>query len=167
MNNLEELENLEDDQRQKISNQVLEHMMDPKNYGTLEDATCTGVGLDASTGEYAMMYLKIANDKNNQEIIEDVKFGANACQDTIVAGSLFTQMIKGATLEYATDASKRLEKKIENVPPKQQACSLMIIRSFEASLLHKKEKSNGSLDDLVTLEIGLSCEGIDEKEQQK
>jgi nitrogen fixation NifU-like protein len=118
------------------------------------------------------MYLKIANDKDNQdnsdnqEIIEDVKFGANACQDTIVAGSLFTQMIKGATLEYATEASKRLEKKIENVPPKQQACSLMIIRSFEASLLHKKEKSNGSLDDLVTLEIGLSCEGIDEKEKE-
>ena len=154
--------NQNDDQREKISAEVLEHLMDPKNYGTIEDADCTGVGLDESTGEYAMMYLKF---DEKQENIEDVKFGANACQDTIVAGSLFTQMIKGASLEYAVEASKRLAKKIENVPPKQQACSLMIIRSFEASLLHKKEKENGSLDDLLTLEIGLSCEGIDEKEK--
>ena len=155
--------NQNDEQREKISAEVLQHLMDPKNYGTLENATCTGVGLDESTGEYAMMYLKI----DDKDMIEDVKFGANACQDTIVAGSLFTQMIKGASVEYASEASKRLAKKIENVPPKQQACSLMIIRSFEASLLHKKEKENGSLDDLLTLEIGLSCEGIEDKESNE
>lgn len=97
-------------------------------------------------------------------MIEDIKFGCNACQDTVIAGSLFTEMIKGMNLVYAKDASRRLAIKLEDAPPRQKACSMMIIKAFDASLLHKASKENGGVEDMCSLELNDSCEGINSME---
>ena len=151
---------LNEDQIRDVNAEVLEHMMSPKNYGSIEDASAVGVGLDPETGEYAVIYLDIDDDEN----IRDIKYGCKACQDTVIAGSLFTEMVKGATLDYGIEASKRLALKIKDAPAKQQACSGMVIKGFEAALLHKKSKEEGGTEDVVTLELGISCEGVDNKE---
>jgi len=150
---------LSDEQIRDVNAEVLEHMMNPKNYGEIKDASAIGCGLDPSTGEFAIIYLDI-KDEN----INDIKFGCKACQDTVVAGSLFTEMIKGESLQYGIDAAKRLSEKIKNAPPKQQACSGMIIKGFEAAILHKKSKENGADVDMATLELDISCEGMEENE---
>ena len=151
---------LNESQIRDVNAEVLEHMMNPQNYGVIEDASCVGMGLDPDTGEFAIMYLDIDKDEN----INDIKYGCKACQDTVVAGSLFTQMVKGATLEYAIDAAKRLEIKIKDAPPKQQACSGMVIKSFQAAILHKKSKAQGGTEDMATLDLVVSCEGVENKE---
>jgi len=151
---------LNEDQIRDVNAEVLEHMMNPKNYGVIEDASCVGMGLDPDTGEFAVMYLDIDKEDN----ISDIKYGCKACQDTVVAGSLFTQMVKGATLEYGIEAAKRLELKIKDAPAKQQACSGMVIKSFQAAILHKKSKEEGGTEDMATLELGVSCEGVENKE---
>ena len=151
---------LSETQIRDVNAEVLEHMMNPKNYGEIKDASGVGMGIDPATNEFAIIYLKI--DKQNN--IKDVKFGCQACQDTVIAGSLFTEMVKGATLTYGIEASKRLALKIKDAPPKQQACSSMIIKGFEAAVLHKQSKENGGTEDMVKLELNLSCEGIDNKE---
>ena len=151
---------LNEDQVRDVNAEVLEHMMNPKNYGSIEDASATGVGLDSSTGEYAVIYLDIDEDEN----IKDIKYGCKACQDTVIAGSLFTEMVKGATLAYGIEASKRLAIKIQDAPPKQQACSGMVIKGFEAAILHLESRKNGGTEDMVTVELGVSCEGIENKE---
>ena len=149
---------LTDEQIRDINAEVLEHMMNPKNYGEIKDADAIGCGLDPSTGEFAIIYLDI-KDEN----INDIKFGCKACQDTVIAGSLFTEMIKGESLAYGINAAKRLNEKIKNAPPKQQACSGMIIRGFEAAILHKDSKKNGGTEDMVTLELNISCEGMEDE----
>ena len=151
---------LSSDQIQEVTNEILEHMMDPKNYGHIQNPSCVGMGVDTKTGEFALIYL----DLDEKEIIKDIKFGCNACQDTVVAGSLFTEMVKGESLEYAKEAAKRLTEKIKNAPPKQQACSLMIIKGFEAALLHKMAKENGEEIDVCSLELNESCDGMDNKD---
>lgn len=151
---------LNEDQIRDVNAEVLEHMMNPQNYGSIENASAVGVGLDPDTGEYAVIYLDIDEDEN----IRDIKYGCKACQDTVVAGSLFTQMVKGATLTYGVEASKRLALKIKDAPLKQQACSGMIIKGFEAAILHKESRANGGTEDMATLELGLSCEGVENKE---
>jgi nitrogen fixation NifU-like protein len=151
---------LNDEQIRDVNAEVLEHMMNPKNYGSIEDASAVGVGLDPATGEYAVIYLDLDSENN----INDIKFGCQACQDTVIAGSLFTQMVKGATLDYGIEASKRLALKIQDAPLKQQACSGMVIKGFEAAVLHKQSKEKGEDVDMVTLELGTSCEGVENKE---
>ena len=126
------MENLEKETIQKLNDDVLDHMMNPRNYGKLQNATCVGMGVDKKTNEYGLMYLDIKDDK-----INDVKFGCNACQDTVVAGSFFTEMIKGASLDYAIKSSSMLKEKIKDAPKKQQACTNMILLAFDAALIHK------------------------------
>ena len=83
----------------QVSAEVLEHMMNPKNYGVMKDHDGVGMGVDKKTGEFAMVYIKLDGD-----ILKDITFGCNACQDTVVAGSLFTEMVKGDTLDNAIKA---------------------------------------------------------------
>lgn len=151
---------LSENQIRDVNAEVLEHMMNPKNYGEIKDADGVGMGIDPATNEFAIIYIKI----DEQDNIEDIKFGCQACQDTVVAGSLFTEMVKGASLDYGIDASKRLALKIKDAPPKQQACSGMVISGFEAAVLHKKSRENGGTEDMVKLDLNISCEGVDNKE---
>lgn len=153
---------LNEHQIQDVTAEILEHMMAPKNYGQMENPTCTGMGVDTKTGEFALIYLQL----DDEEIISDIKYGCNACQDTVIAGSLFTEMIKGMNLMYAKDASKRLAIKLEDAPPRQRACSMMVIKAFDASLLHKASKEAGGGEDMCSLELNESCEGMENVEER-
>ncbi len=148
---------LNEHQIQNVTAEILEHMMAPKNYGQMENPTCTGMGVDTKTGEFALIYLQLSNE----DMISDIKYGCNACQDTVIAGSLFTEMIKGMDLIYASEAAKRLEIKLADAPEKQRACSMMVIKAFEASLLHKINKEAGGTEDMCSLELKESCEGME------
>jgi len=145
------MQEISEDKIQEVSDAVLEHMMNPKNYGVMKDAQYVGMSSDEVTGEYALIYLKI-DDKLN---ISDVTFGCNACQDTVVAGSIFTQMIKGASLEYANKAEETLKQKLKNAPKKQQACTNLILLAFDAAKLHKDKPNN---EDMYILKVEQSCE---------
>ncbi len=139
----------------RISAEVLEHMMNPKNYGKMENADGIGMGVDKKTGEFAMVYIKV-----DDEILSDITFGCNACQDTVVAGSLFTEMVKGDTLENAVNALKLMSEKILTAPKRQQACSNMVLTAFRAAIIHRDNKANGMDEEMFTIDMKESCEGI-------
>ena len=63
--------------------EIGKHLMQPENYGKLENADCTGVGIDNTTQSYVIMYMNL----NNTHIL-DVMFGSNATQDVNTLGSL-------------------------------------------------------------------------------
>ena len=56
-----------------LNRETLEHLMNPKNYGKIEDADCIGVGIDNATNSYVIMYIK-----SDETHILDVMFGTNA-----------------------------------------------------------------------------------------
>ena len=139
----------------RVSAEVLEHMMNPKNYGKMENADGIGMGVDQKTGEFAMVYIKV-----NDNILSNITFGCNACQDTVVAGSLFTEMVKGDTLENAISALKLMREKILTAPKRQQACSNMVLTAFRAAIIHRDNKVNGIEEEMFTIDMKESCEGI-------
>jgi len=139
----------------RVSAEVLEHMMNPKNYGKMENADGIGMGVDKKTGEFAMVYIKV-----DDEILSDITFGCNACQDTVVAGSLFTEMVKGDTLENALNALKLMSEKILTAPKRQQSCSNMVLTAFRAAIIHRDNKANGIDEEMFTIDMKESCEGI-------
>ena len=139
----------------RVSAEVLEHMMNPKNYGKMENADGIGMGVDQKTGEFAMVYIKV-----DDNILSNITFGCNACQDTVVAGSLFTEMVKGDTLENAISALKLMTEKILTAPKRQQACSNMVLIAFRAAIIHRDNKVNGNEEEMFTIDMKESCEGI-------
>jgi nitrogen fixation NifU-like protein len=142
----------------EINEVVLDHMMNPKNYGVMKDPNGLGMGSDKKTGEFAMVYVKIIDD-----VLEDITFGCNACQDTVVAGSLFTEMVKGDTKDNSIKALKLMEEKLldDRVSKKQRLCSGMVLHSFRAAIINYENRQNGMDEEMFTIDLKESCEGLD------
>jgi nitrogen fixation NifU-like protein len=136
-----------------LNQEIIEHLMHPRNYGPLENPTGVGVGHSEQSGEFVIFYLDSKND-----ILENVGYATNGCHDTVVLGSMFTEMIKGESLEYAQKATVKLRDKVALGPVKQQACAQMVLTAFEAAQIHEQEKSAGSTEELHAIEIDMECE---------
>jgi nitrogen fixation NifU-like protein len=148
------MENINDEQIQKVSAEILDHMMHPRNYGEMKEAQGIGMGVDIKTGEFAVVYINVVDD-----ILNTITFGANACQDTVVAGSLFTEMVKGDTFENAKKACEIMDEKLEVAPKKQQACSRLILRAFDAAVIHRANKLAGKeVEDMHKINVKDSCD---------
>lgn len=75
---------------------VMDHFMNPRNVGSIENADGVGEVGNAKCGDIMKMYLKIKDNK-----IEDVKFETFGCGSAIASSSMATEMIKGKTIDEA------------------------------------------------------------------
>ena len=136
-----------------VNPQTLEHLMNPKNYGKLDDADGVGVALDEKTKEYVIFYTKLDN-----ETITDVRFATNGCQDTVVIGSMYTDMIKTNNLEYANKAIQKMNEKLGDMTPQQKICADIVFTAFIASIKNYENILNGEKEELHVLKMKESCE---------
>ncbi|MDH4943794.1 iron-sulfur cluster assembly scaffold protein [Sulfurimonas sp. C5] len=141
-----------------INPETLEHLMNPKNYGKLDGADGVGVALDEKTKEYVIFYTKLED-----ETITDVRFATNGCQDTVVIGSMYTEMIKNNTLEYANKAIQKMNEKLGSMTPQQKVCADIVFTAFIASIKNYENILNGAKEELHVLKMKESCE-VEENE---
>jgi nitrogen fixation NifU-like protein len=137
--------------------EVLEHLMSPKNYGKLDNANGVGVALDEKTKEYVIFYTLL-----EKEIIKDVKFATNGCQDTVVIGSMFTDMIIDNDRAYANGAIDKMHEKLGELSPQQQICADIVFSAFLASLKNFENTQNGLEEELHLFKMKESCEVVGE-----
>ena len=133
--------------------EVLEHLMAPKNYGKLDDTSGVGIGVDEKTGEYVIFYIKTEGD-----IIKDVRYATNGCQDTVVVGSMFSEMIKAQNIDYGKKAIGKMELKLGGLTPKQRVCTDMVLEAFIASLINRENLLKGEKEELHIIKMKDSCE---------
>lgn len=141
-----------------MSPEILEHLMNPKNYGKLEEANGVGVAVDEKTKEY-VIFSTLLDDK----LIKNVKFATNGCQDTVVIGSMFTEMIMNNDIEYAQGAIKKMNDKLGNMSAQQQVCADIVFSAFSASLKNYENLQNGIEEELHLFKMKESCEIIGEE----
>ncbi|MFT7860060.1 MAG: iron-sulfur cluster assembly scaffold protein [Sulfurimonas sp.] len=141
-----------------LNPETLEHLMDPKNYGKLDDANGVGVALDEKTGEYVIFYTKL-----NDETVTDVRFATNGCQDTVVIGSMYTEMIKNNDLDYAKKAIRKMNEKLGDLTPQQKVCADIVFTAFIASIKNYENRLNGKDEELHALKMKESCEVPNDK----
>ena len=72
------------------SEKVMDHFLNPRNVGVIEDANAIGEVGNAKCGDIMKMYLKIEDD-----IVQDVKFETFGCGSAIASSSMATELIKG------------------------------------------------------------------------
>jgi len=136
-----------------VNPETLKHLMDPQNYGKLENANGIGVALDEKTKEYVIFYTLLDNS-----IVKDVRFATNGCQDTVVIGSMFTEMIKNNDLEYANGAIAKMHEKLGEMTAQQQICAEIVFTAFIASHKNFENLQNGAEEELHLLKMKESCE---------
>lgn len=136
-----------------MSPQALSHLMEPRNYGKLENPNCIGVAVDEKTSEYVVFYTQL-EDKT----VKDVSFATNGCQDTVVIGSMFSEMIKGNDLDYANGAIDKMHEKLGKMTAQQQVCAEIVFSGFIASIKNFENLKNGAEEEIHVLKMKDSCE---------
>ena len=144
---------------------VMEHMMNPKNYGKIEEADSVGMGKNPQNGEKVAIYLKVKEGKD--PLIEDISFQAIGCTTTIVAGSLITTEAKGLHFSRAEELVSATLGMLENQTPEDAACTEMVALALKASLDTYRERQKDKDFPMISYHIDNDCtpkeEIIDEK----
>jgi nitrogen fixation NifU-like protein len=81
---------------QMYNDKVMEHFINPRNVGEIENADGTGQVGSAACGDIMKIDIKVEDD-----IIVDVKFKTYGCGAAVASSSIATEMIIGKTIEEA------------------------------------------------------------------
>lgn len=110
------------------SDKVMDHFMNPRNVGELEDADGVGMEGNPTCGDVMKIFIKIKDNK-----IEEAKFKTFGCGAAIAVSSMITEMVRGKTLEEARSISKEaVADALGGLPPNKNHCS-----NLGADALHK------------------------------
>ena len=146
-----------------VDAQLIEHMMNPKNYGTLENANTQGMGKNPENGEKVAIYMLVANDEE-EPYVDEIRFQAIGCTTTVVAGSMLTQEAKGLNLQGVYDLVDATMGFLDKLPPEDAACSEMVALAIKAAVDTYKERLTDPEYPMLTYIRSNSC---GPKEEQK
>ena len=112
------------------SDKVMDHFLNPRNLGTIDDADGVGEVGNAKCGDIMKIYLKIDND-----IITDVKFNTFGCGSAIATSSMATEMIKGKSIDDALKlTNKAVMEALDGLPPVKIHCSVLAEQAIKAAV---------------------------------
>ncbi len=126
------------------SDKVMDHFMNPRNVGEIQDANAVGQVGNPKCGDIMKMYLKIEND-----IIVDVKFKTFGCGSAIATSSMATEMIKGKTVKEALQLSnKAVAEALDGLPPVKMHCSVLAEQAVKSAIYHYAKENNLHFEEL-------------------
>jgi nitrogen fixation NifU-like protein len=118
------------------SDKVMDHFMNPRNMGEIEDADGVGEVGNPACGDVMKLFLKIENDR-----IVDVKFQTFGCGAAIASSSMTTELIKGKTIDEALKLSNQaVAEALGGLPPAKEHCSVLAEDALKAALEDYKKK---------------------------
>lgn len=114
----------------EYSEKVMDHFMNPRNVGVIEDANAVGEVGNAKCGDIMKIYMKIEND-----IITDIKFQTFGCCAAIATSSMATELIKGKSIDDAMQlTNKAVVEALDGLPPVKVHCSVLAEEAVKAAL---------------------------------
>ena len=112
------------------SEKVMDHFMNPRNVGVIEDASGVGEVGNAKCGDIMKIYLKIED-----EIIKDVKFETFGCGSAIASSSMATEMIMGKSIHEALElTNKAVAEALDGLPAHKMHCSVLAEEAIKNAL---------------------------------
>ena len=120
------------------SEKVMDHFMNPRNVGTIENASGVGEIGNAKCGDIMKIYLKIENN-----IIVDVKFETFGCGSAIASSSMATEMILGKPVSEALElTNKAVVEALDGLPAHKMHCSVLAEEAIKQALKDYFDKNN-------------------------
>jgi nitrogen fixation NifU-like protein len=125
------------------SDKVMEHFMNPRNVGEIEDADGIGEVGNPVCGDMMTFYIKV--DDNH---LSDVKFKTFGCGAAIAVSSIVSEMAMGKTLEEGRKITPALvAEELEGLPKNKYHCSNLGAQALNKAIddyLKKQGKTTGS-----------------------
>lgn len=112
------------------SEKVMDHFMNPRNVGKIEDADGIGEVGNAKCGDIMKIYIKVDND-----IVTDVKFNTFGCGSAIASSSMATELIKGKYVSEALElTNKAVAEALDGLPAYKMHCSVLAEEAIKAAI---------------------------------
>jgi nitrogen fixation NifU-like protein len=132
------------------SEKVMEHFMNPRNVGDLENPDGVGEVGNPVCGDMMTFMIHVKDDR-----IKDVKFKTFGCGAAIAVSSMVSEMAKGKTLDEAMNITNAMvAEELGGLPKNKMHCS-----NLGADALHKAIE-----DYRERLETGEPAKAIERKE---
>jgi nitrogen fixation NifU-like protein len=114
----------------QYSEKVMDHFMNPRNVGTIENPDGYGKVGSPSCGDVMEIFLKIEDD-----IIKDVKFRTFGCASAIATSSISTEMILNKNVNEALQlTNKAVAEALDGLPPAKMHCSVLAEEGIKAAI---------------------------------
>jgi nitrogen fixation NifU-like protein len=118
------------------SEKVIEHFTNPRNAGTIEDASGIGEIGDPSCGDFLKVYIKIEND-----MIADVKYQIKGCPASIACASAMTEIAIGKSLDDAMVITEDdIVNALDGLPEFKVHCSALGASGLQKAIINYFEK---------------------------
>ncbi len=110
---------------------ILEHWQNPQNYGVIEAATMQADGKNPLCGDEIHLTGVVENG-----VLVDVAFTGEGCAISKASASLFTERVKGMTIQdieklTAEDVLKGLE---ISIAPARIKCALLVYSTLKSAM---------------------------------
>ena len=122
------------------SDKVINHFEDPQNIGSLdrEDPSVgTGMVGAPACGDVMKLQLQI----NDNGIIEDAKFKTFGCGSAIASSSLITTLVKGRSVDEASEIKNSDIARELSLPPVKIHCSVLAEDAVKSAINDWKKKN--------------------------
>ncbi len=122
----------------QYNEKVIDHFMNPRNTGTIEDADGVGDVESSSCGDVMKLYIKVENG-----VIVDAKYKTFGCAAAIASGSMATELMKGKRIDEALNiTNERVAEQLGGLPQVKRHCSVLAEQALQAALFDYFKRNN-------------------------
>jgi nitrogen fixation NifU-like protein len=129
---------IEEDMRRTYSETVIDHAMNPRNVGGLDDAD-GWARYKGPCGDTLEIWIKVAG-----ETIEKARFWTDGCGTSIASGSMVTELAVGKSLNEAMEiGQKEVLEALDGLPEESEHCALLAATTLKLAIsdyLSRKDK---------------------------
>ena len=112
------------------SDKVMDHFMNPRNVGKLDNPSGVGQVGNARCGDIMKIYIQVEDG-----VITDVKFNTFGCASAIASSSMATELIKGKPIDQALALTNQaVAEALDGLPPVKLHCSVLAEQAVKAAL---------------------------------
>ena len=120
----------------EYTEQVMDHFMNPRNMGEMENPDGVGTVGNAQCGDIMRIYIKVEDN-----VITDVKFKTFGCGAAIATSSKATELVKGKTLDEALQiTNKMVMDSLGGLPPVKVHYSVLAEEALHAAIQDYKDR---------------------------
>ncbi len=121
------------------SEKVMDHFMNPRNVGEIEDADGIGEVGNPVCGDMMTFYIKVDDNR-----LSDVKFKTFGCGAAIAVSSIVSEMAMGKTLEEALAITPRVvADELGGLPKNKFHCSNLGAQALGKAIKEYQKKKAG------------------------